>query len=283
MTRRPCHARPRLAAILPLLFGTLVGLAPALSSAHSGRPAIFEDVGFDPRLNEQVPLDLAFRDDTGRPVTLGDYFGRKPVILIPVYYSCTTLCPILLDGVARSLRPVSLEMGQDFDILTVSINPRETPAQAAAKKEPVIRRYGRSGAVGGWHFLTGEEAAIRRLTQAIGFRYTYDPKTNEYAHAAGILILTPQGRTARYFSGIDFSPRDLRLGLIEAADGRIGTPIDQVVLFCYRYDPLTGRYGLIIMNVIRLAGLATVLVVGTFILLMIRREHLAAPKIKGAH
>lgn len=276
-------ARRRLAGRTLVLLGLLGVLSPVPATAHTAGPAIFTEVGFDQRLDEQVPLDLAFRDETGRSVTLGDYFGRKPVILVPVYYSCTTLCPILLDGVARSLRPLSLEMGKDFDVVTVSINPRETPGEAAAKKAQALRRYDRRGPETGWHFLTGEEAAIRRLTQAIGFRYAYDRKTDQYAHAAGVVILTPQGRTARYFYGIDLSPRDLRLGLVEAADGRIGSPMDQVLLFCYRYDPLTGRYGLIIMNVIRLAGLATVLAVGTFVTLMVRRDRLAAPKIEGAH
>ena len=240
-------------------------------------------MAFDQRLNEQVPPDAAFRDETGRAVTLGEYFGRRPVILVPVYYSCTTLCPMLLDGLARSLRPVSFEMGKDFDIVTVTINPRETPKQAAAKKDLAVRQYARPGAVEGWHFLTGQDASIRRVMNAIGFRYTYDAKTDQYAHAAGVVILTPQGRTSRYFYGIDLSPRDLRLGLIEAAEGRIGSPIDQVLLFCYHYDPLTGKYGLIIMNVIRLVGLATVLVLGGFIVVMLRRDRRAASKVAGAH
>jgi protein SCO1/2 len=283
MNAHPCPAQPRTAAIVLFLCGVLVALGPIPARAHTTLPAIFNDVGFDQRLDEQVPLDATFRDETGRAVTLGEYFGRRPVILVPVYYSCTTLCPILLDGLARSLRPVSFDMGKDFDIVTVTINPRETPAQAAAKKEQASRRYGRPGAANGWHFLTGEEASIRRLMKAIGFRYTYDAKTDQYAHAAGVVILTPQGRTAHYFYGIDLSPRDLRLGLIEAADNKIGSPIDQVLLFCYHYDPLTGRYGLIIMNVIRLAGLATVLVLGAFIVVMVRRDRLAAAKVGGAH
>jgi len=276
-------ARPRTAAIVLSLCGILVALGPVPASAHTGLPPIFNDVAFDHRLNEQVPPDAAFRDETGRTVTLGEYFGRRPVILVPVYYSCTTLCPMLLDGLARSLRPISFEMGKDFDIVTVTINPRETPAQAAAKKDLAVRQYARPGAAEGWHFLTGQDASIRRVMNAIGFRYTYDAKTDQYAHAAGVVILTPQGRTARYFYGIDLSPRDLRLGLIEAAEGRIGSPIDQVLLFCYHYDPLTGRYGLIIMNVIRLVGLATVLVLGTFIAVMVRRDRRVASRAGGAH
>jgi protein SCO1/2 len=266
-----------------LLVGVLGLLQPAPASAHTTQPAVFSEVGFDQRLDEQVPLDLSFRDESGRAVALSGYFGRRPVILVPVYYSCTTLCPILLDGLARSLRPVSLEMGKDFDIVTVSINPREGPSEAAAKKAQALQRYARAGGEAGWHFLTGEQGAIQRLTRAIGFRYVYDAKTDQYAHAAGIVILTPQGRTARYFYGIDLSPRDLRLGLVEAADGTIGSPMDQVLLLCYHYDPLTGRYGLVIMNVIRLAGLATVLAVGAFIVVMVRRDRLAAARARGAH
>ena len=280
MMTRLFSAPPRTAALL--LCGALVALNPIPASAHTTLPLVFNEVGFDQRMNEQVPLDAMFRDETGRTVRLGEYFGQRPVILVPVYYSCTTLCPILLDGLARSLRPVSFEMGKDFDVVTVTINPREKPAQAAAKEEQAMRGYGRPGAVNGWHFLTGEEASIRPLMKAIGFRYTYDEKSDQYAHAAGVVILTPQGRTARYFYGIDLSPRDLRLGLIEAADNKIGSPIDQALLYCYRYDLTTGKYGLIVMNVLRLAGLGTVLALGTFILLMLRRERRTLMQAKEA-
>jgi protein SCO1/2 len=239
-------------------------------------------VGFDQRLDEQVPLDLIFRDEGGQAVRLGDYFGDKPVILSLVYYNCTTLCPMILDGLVRSLTPVSFDIGKQFAILTVSFDPRETPALAAAKKTEYVRRYHRPGVAGGWHFLTGEEPAIRQLTRAVGFRYLYDAKTDQFAHAAGIVLLTPRGKVTRYFYGFDFSPRDLRLGLIEAAANTIGTPIDQVLLYCYHYDPLTGQYGLIVMNVIRLAGLATVLALGTFIVVMLRRERLANLKTREA-
>jgi protein SCO1/2 len=261
----------RFALWLALACLVLLPSAPP-AAAHTTRPAIFSDLAFDQRLNEQVPLDLPFQDEAGRTVNLRDYFGTKPVILVPVYYSCTTLCPILLDGLARSLRPISFELGRDFGVLTVSINPRETPAQAAAKKAEVARRYDRPGMTNGWHFLTGGEASIQRLTRAIGFRYTYDAKTDQYAHPAGIVILTPEGRTARYLYGIDLPPRDLRLGLIEAAENKIGTVIDQVLLFCYHYDPVTGKYGLVVMNTLRLAGLTTVLALGASILMLLRRE-----------
>lgn len=255
-----------------LISGWLAVLGPLVAQAHETLPAIMKEVGFDQRLNEQVPLDLVFRDETGRAVRLGEYFGGKPVILSLVYYNCTTLCPMILDGMVRSLSPVSFDIGKEFAMLTVSFDSRDTPAQAAAKKAEYVQRYHRAGAADGWHFLTGEEAAIRQLTKAVGFRYLYDEKTDQFAHAAGILMLTPQGKVSRYFYGFDFSPRDLRLGLIEAAANKIGTPIDQVLLYCYHYDPLTGQYGLIVMRVLRLAGLATVLALGGFILVMLRRE-----------
>jgi protein SCO1/2 len=263
----------------PGRFGLWLALAclvllPSASpaAAHTTRPAIFNDLAFDQRLNEQVPLDLRFQDEAGRTVHLRDYFGTKPVILLPIYYSCTSVCPILMDGLARGLRPVAFDPGRDFEVVMVSINPRETPRQAADRKEQVLKRFERPGTESGWHFLVGDDVSIRPLMEAVGFRYTYDAKTDQYAHPAGIVILTPEGRTARYFYGIDFPPRDLRLGLIEAADNKIGTVIDQALLFCYRYDPITGKYGLIVMNTLRLAGLTTVLVLGTSILLMLRRE-----------
>jgi len=216
-------------------------------------------------------------------VSLRDYVGSKPVILVPIYYSCTTLCPILLDGLARGLRPVSFSAGKDFEVIVVSINPRETSSQAAAKKEHVLNRYAGPGTAEGWHFLIGADPSIQPLMKAIGFRYAYDARTDQYAHAAGIVILTPQGKIARYFYGIDYPPRDLRLGLIEAAGGRIGTPIDQVLLMCYHYDPLTGKYGLIVMNMVRLAGLTTLLALGAFIFVMVRRDRLAARRAGGTH
>lgn len=271
------------------LAGILGGLLPAEAheaSASIKSPealrAMFKDVAFDQRLDAQVPLELAFRDETGRTVRLREYFGRKPVILSLVYYNCATLCPMILDGLVRSLTPVSFSIGKEFAILTVSVDPRDTPALAAAKKAEYVRRYQRPGAAEGWHFLTGEEAAIQTLTQAVGFRYVYDAKTDQFAHAAGIVMLSPQGKVARYFYGLDFPPRDLRLGLIETADNRIATPIDQVLLYCYRYDPMTGKYGLMVRNSLRLAGLGTILALGTFILLMLRRERSVPRQAKEA-
>ena len=244
--------------------------------------AMFTDVGFDQRLDAQVPLDLVFKEETGRTIRLREYFGDKPVILVPIYYSCTTVCPMVMSSLTRSLKAVSFDVGKEFRVLSLSINPRENADLALRKQQEYLPRYGRPGAERGWHFLTGEEPAIRQLTAAIGFRYVYDEKTDQFAHATGIVLLTPQGKVARYFYGIDFSPRDLRLGLVEAAAQRIGSPIDQVMLYCYRYDPMTGKYGLIMMNTLRLAGLGTVLALGTFILLMLRRERRAPMQAREA-
>ena len=260
-------------------------MLPALAAAQMGpvppppmqaTPGILQQIGFDQKLGAQLPLDLAFTDDSGKTVRLDAYFGQKPVVMLITYYNCTMLCPLLLDGLVRALRPLSFDIGKEFNVLTVSINPREGPAIAAQRKELYIQRYGRHGAEEGWHFLTGQEPSIRRLAQAVGFRYVYDAKKDEYAHAEGILLLTPEGRVSRYLYGVEFSPRDLRLGLVEAAANTIGSPVDQLLLYCYHYDPLTGKYGLIIMNVIRVAGFATVLMLGSFMVVMFRRDRRAA-------
>ena len=247
-------------------------LVSAAGAHDNSRPAALRDVAFDQKLDSQVPLDLSFVDERGNAVQLSEYVRHKPVILNFVYYKCQDLCPLLLDGVVRTLRALSFDIGNQFDVLTVSIDPHDVPSLAAAKKKDIISRYGRPGGEAGWHFLTGDEASIQKLAQAVGFHYTYNPQNGEFAHATGIVLLTPEGKTARYFYGIDFSPRDLRLGLIEAAAAKIATPIDQLLLFCYHYDPVTGKYGLMITNIIRLAGAVTALIVGGFIFLMLRRE-----------
>jgi protein SCO1/2 len=258
--------------ILSLAFPLLIMAASGAWAHDNTRPAALREVAFDQKLNQQVPLDLAFRDETGRTVHLADYIKEKPVILTFVYFKCQDLCPLLLDGVVRSLKALSFDVGNQFSVLTVSFDSHDKSELAAAKKKDFIGRYARPGAAGGWHFLTGNEPSIHKLTQAVGFRYSYDPQTGEFGHAAGMVLLTPDGKTSRYYYGIDFSPRDLRLGLIEAAANKIGSPIDQLLLFCYHYDPVTGKYGLLITNVIRLAGAATVLILGAFVLLMLRRE-----------
>jgi protein SCO1/2 len=254
--------------------------------AHDdGRPLALQNVALDQKLGEQLPLGLGFRDETGKTVRLGDYFGKRPVILTLVYYRCEDLCPLLLDGLVRSLRAVSFDAGKQFSLVTVSFDPHDTPALAAAKRSDFISRYSRPGVEQGWHFLTGDKEAIRQLTDAVGFRYNYDVEKGRYGHATGIMLLTPEGKIARYFYGIEFSPRDLRLGLIEASSNRIGSPIDQLLLFCYHYDPATGKYGLLITNIIRLAGIVTALLVGGYIFVMLRGESdpltLPSPPIGG--
>jgi protein SCO1/2 len=229
-------------------------------------------VGIDQRLGEQVPLDAVFRDEEDNPVRLGRYFGSKPVVLTLVYYKCPMLCSEVLNGLLDSLRKLPFEVGDRFTVVTVSFDPRETPSLAAAKKATYVEQYGRPGAANGWHFLTGDPETILRLTTADGFRYMFDAKSQQYAHGSGIMVLTQEGRLARYFYGIQYSPRDLRLGLVEASASKIGSPIDQVLLLCYDYDPSTGIYSFAILNLVRLAGALTVLALGMYMIVMWRRD-----------
>lgn len=276
MLRTGLRALGRLDALgLTLLLCVVVFLASGVSRAQTARPALLTDVGIDQKLNERVPLDLSFRDDTGNTVRLREYFGEKPVILSLVYYDCPMLCTQVLNGLERSLQGISLDVGKQFNVVTLSINPRETPGLAAVKKRIYAGMYGRRLAEQGWHFLTGEEEAIKELARAVGFHYAYDPESGQYAHATAIMVLTPDGRLSRYFYGIQYPSRDLRLGLVEASAGKIGTPVDQLLLFCYHYDPATGKYGLVILNVVRAAGLATVLAIAGLVLVLFRRERLA--------
>jgi protein SCO1/2 len=214
----------------------------------SARPKGLEGVGIDQRLDEQVPLGLTFRDEAGRAVRLGDYFGQRPVVLALVYYNCPMLCTQVLNGLVSALNVVSFDAGREFDVVAVSFDPREKPADAAAKK-----------------------TAYAALAQAVGFRYRYDADLDQFAHASAVYVLTPGGRVSRYFFGIEYAPKDLRLGLVEAAGSRIGTPIDQVLLYCFHYDPKSGKYGAAIVNIVRLAGGATVLALALSIALMSRR------------
>ena len=235
-------------------------------------PELRARIGIDQKLGDALPLDLVFRDGTGEPVTLRQYFGEKPVILTLVYYECPMLCTQVLNGLVRSLKPLSLSIGEEFDVVTVSIDPGETAELAAAKKAEYLKNYGRATAQTGWHFLTGDQEQITRLVEAVGFRYEYDSDTDQYIHASGIVMATPEGKLARYFYGIDYPPKDLRLGLVESSAGQIGSPVDQLLLLCYQYDPLTGRYGLIIFTSLRIAGIATILALGAFIFVMLRRD-----------
>jgi protein SCO1/2 len=243
--------------------------------AASARPPILSEVSIAQRLDARLPLDLDFRDEAGRRVRLGDFFRGRPVVLSLVYYECPMLCTQVLNGLASSLSVLSLEVGREFDVVTVSFDPRETPPLAAAKKKTYVRRYGRPGAESGWHFLTGEPAAITALTEAVGFSYAFDEKTGQFAHASAIFVATPDGRLARYLYGIEYAPRDLRLALVEASEGRIGGPVDAVLLYCFHYDPTAGRYGAVALNVIRLGGGVTLVLLGAFLAVSLRAERRA--------
>ena len=240
--------------------------------AQSPLPEGVRNVGIDQRLNEQLPLDIEFRNEEGRLVNLGQFFNDRPVILSLVYHECPMLCNEVLEGMLRAFRVLRFDVGKEFDVLTVSFNPREDAPLAKSAKESYVRRYKREGAAGGWHFLTGDQTSIDRLTKAVGFRYTYDPQKNLYAHASGIMVLTPQGRLSRYFYGIEFAPKDLRFGLIEASQNKIGSVVDQVLLFCYHYDPVIGRYGFAIMTTVRILGAGFVLCLAATIGIMLRKE-----------
>ena len=246
------------------------------------KPEILKEIGIDQRLNEMLPLDVPLRDEAGRPVRLGDYFGRRPVILALVYYNCPMLCTQVLNGLVGALNVMSLDAGRDFDVVAVSFDARETPAMAAAKKDAYLSRYKRRNAAAGWHFLTGDAASIERLTKAAGFRFRYDKDRDQFAHASAVMVATPDGRLARYFYGIEYPPRDLRLGLVEASAGRIGTPVDQVLLYCFHYDPASGKYGAVIVNIIRLAGAATLVVLGLSLWMMSRRRARLLEQTTGA-
>ena len=247
-------------------------LASAAVFAQEGRPSILRDIGFDQRLGETVPLDLDFRDEAGRPVRLGDYFGKRPVVLTLNYYGCPMLCTVSLNGLASALSVLTYSAGREFEVVTVSFDPTEGPVLAAAKKKSYMTRYKRPGAAGGWHFLTGPPESIQRLTSAAGFRYVWDQETKQFAHPAGVLVATPDGKIAKYLFGVEYSPKDLRLALVDAAGGRIGNPVDQVLLLCYQYDPKSGRYSASILNVVRLGGLVTVIALGAFMLTAGRRR-----------
>ena len=246
-----------------------------MSPPASVRPPYLQNVGIEQHLNGQVPPDLAFVDDTGRAVKLGDYFGKKPLILNLVYYNCTMLCGEALAGLSASMKMIKFDAGKEFEVVTVSFDPRESPDLAAAKKKEYVRRYGRPGADAGWHFLTGSADSINALTKAVGFQYQYDAARNQYAHATAIMVLTPQGRISRYFYGVDFPPKDLRLGLVEASSGKIGNPIDAVLLYCYHYDPEAGKYGAVVSNMLKLGGAVTILLLGGLLLVLFRLERIA--------
>jgi protein SCO1/2 len=258
----PAHAQPAQPSGARMEAGT----------AANAKPGLLSQIGIDQRLNQRVPLDLMFKDETGRDVRLGEFFGQRPVVLAMVYYECPMLCTQVLNGAVSALSILKFDVGKEYDVIAVSINPKETPRLAAEKKRAYLERYKRPQTAAGWHFLTGEEQNIRKLADAVGFRYAYDPEIQQYAHGAGIEILTPQGVLSKYFYGIEFSPRDLRFGLIEASEQRIGTPIDTALMLCYHYDPATGKYGAAAIDAIRIGGVATLLALLSFMFISLRRE-----------
>jgi protein SCO1/2 len=259
------------------------GVNPSPGVPSDQMPSVLSKVTFEQRLDERLPLDLQFKDEEGRTVRLGDYFGRRPVLMAFVYYDCPMLCTQVLNGIDTSLKVLDETVGQEFDVVAVSFDPRETPALANGKKKAQVDRYQRPGSEAGWHFLTGEEPAIKELTGAAGFHYVWDERTQQFAHPSGIMVVTPDGRLARYFFGIEYASRDVRFALIESSAGRIGRLIDRLLLYCYHYDPATGSYGFVAMRAVRIGGAATMLALAGFIVASLRREGRAATSSASAH
>lgn len=256
-----------------LLLSALVLLLPTVAHAASGLQGsgIPRHVDVKPRLGETIPLDLTFRVEDGHKVPLRRFFGQRPVLLNLVYFRCPMLCRMTSDGLVRALKSLEFNAGQEFTVLTISFNPREGPDLARSAKETALAQYHRPNASEGWRFLTGDKDQIEALTKAVGFQYSYDPETGQYAHAAGLFILTPQGEVSRFLTGVEFPPQDLRLAIVEASQNQVGSISDQVLLLCYQYDPAAGKYGLFILGVIRVAGIATVLLMGVGFMFLRRR------------
>lgn len=251
--------------------GLSVGIAEAQES-KSPAFQVLDEVRIEQRIGEQVPLDLAFTDSDGRAVRLGDLVTDRPVVLSLVYYECPMLCTQVLNGLLASLKAISLDVGDGFDVVTVSFDPDEGPDLAAKKKASYIESYGREGAAAGWHFLTGTEASIAAITEAVGFHYVYQEDVDQFAHGSAVMVLTPGGVVSQYHFGIEYAPRDLRLGIVEASNGELGSLVDQVLLYCFHYDPTVGKYGLVILNVVRIAGGLTVGILAFGILFMLKKE-----------
>jgi protein SCO1/2 len=270
----------------------LYGARPAeTTNVAAGLPAALQEVKIEQKLDQQLPLDLVFRDESGRDVKLGDYFGQKPVVLAFVYYDCPMLCTQVLNGMVTSFRVLPFQIGKEFDVVTISFDPRETPALAESKKKVYLNYLPermRANASSGWHFLTGDQANIEKITEAAGFHYRYDDATKQFAHASAIMVTTPHGKLSRYFYGIEYPARDLRLGLIESSANKIGSPVDQLLLYCYHYDPATGKYGAAIMKIMRVAGVLTLLGILAMVLLLkgrnatVTTRETATPKHGGA-
>jgi len=277
-----------ISGVFALLLGASAAAAQAVPSstgpAAQNMPSVLQNVGFEPQLNAHLPLDLAFRDETGRNVQLRDYFTQKPVLLALVYYGCPMLCSQVQQGVVGALRMLSFNPGRDYEVVFVSFDPRESPDMAAQKKELAMTHFRRPETASGWHFLTGSKESIDALTKGANFRYSFDEKSNLFAHASGIMLLTPDGRVSRYFYGVEYPARDVRFGLVDASAGKIGTPIDRALLFCYQYDPTSAHYSASILKIVRLGGVLTILVMVAGMLIFRRRDIAAArAKFQGAH
>ncbi|HJU93844.1 MAG TPA: SCO family protein [Pyrinomonadaceae bacterium] len=264
----------------------LYGARPAHGNPATGLPKALQEVRIEQKLDQQLPLDLVFRDESGQQVQLGKFFGSKPVVLSLVYYDCPMLCTQVLNGMVTSFRVLPFQIGKEFDVVTVSFDPRETSALATAKKKVYVDYLPekmRAGAQSGWHFLTGDQANIDKLTEAVGFHYRYDEATKQFAHGSAIMLTTPHGKLSRYFYGIDYAPRDLRLGLMESSTSRIGSPVEQLLLYCYKYDPATGKYGAAVMRVMRVAGVITLIgMLAMLLFLKPRNTGVVSPKTGGA-
>jgi protein SCO1/2 len=254
------------------LFVALSIFICANAAAQDPPAGILAEIGVDQKLNSSIPMDLVFRDEAGEAVRLGSFFHEKPVVLTLVYYECPMLCSLTLNGLVKAMKPLTFDVGNEFEVVTISFDPKETPELAVAKKSVYTADYGRPGAISGWHFLTGSADSIRQLTDAVGYRYKWDDSTKQWAHVSAIMVVTPGGRVSQYLYGIEFSSRDLRLSLVQASQNKIGTLVDRIFLYCYHYNPDTGKYGLVIMNTVRVASLATVLALAAFIVLSRRRE-----------
>jgi len=269
-------------ALLATIALTLVaGSAGAFESeVASAIPSELKEAGIDQHIGDQIPLDLAFVDETGREVTLSDYFGDKPVVLAPVYYTCPMLCSLVVEGLARSMKMLKLTAETDYELVAFSFDPKDDYERAAEKRRRAIEIYERDPG-DGWHFLSGSAASIDALTEAIGFRAVWDEERQEFFHAATVLILTPDGTIARYFYGVEFTPKDLRLGLVEASHGEVGSPLDQVLLYCFRYDPAAGKYTLLTMRLLRIGAVVTVIGLAAMIVTFLRLERARSKPSEG--
>jgi protein SCO1/2 len=279
MTTRSALSRTLAATAFAVLAGVSAdaqpgapGLRPAPGPPSNAMPVPLQQVRFDQKLDAPLPLDTTFKDEHGATVRLGDYFGKRPVIVAFVYYECPMLCTQILNGLVSGVKVLDQTVGTDFDVVAISFDARETPVMAAAKKATYMDQYQRPGSAQGWHFLTGDEAAIAKVTAAAGFQFAWDASTQQFAHASGVVVTTPAGRVARYLFGIEYSPRDLKFALMESSEGRIGSVVDQVLLYCYHYEPATGTYSRTAMNIVQMGGAVTVAALFGFVAISLRRD-----------